>query len=177
MKYETAVFGGGCFWCLDSIFSQIKGVESVESGYAGGYKEKPVYEEVCSGNTGHAEVVKIKFNPEVITYRQLLEVFFYIHDPTAINRQGDDIGEQYRSVILFTSPVQEKIANEFIHNLKKKKDSSQPILTEVKPLNKFFKAEDYHQKYFNNNYSKPYCRIVISPKIRKFKNRFAGFLR
>ncbi len=177
MKYETAVLGGGCFWCLDSIFSQVKGVESVESGYAGGHKENPTYQEVCSGNTGHAEVIKIKFNPEIITYRQLLEVFFYIHDPTTPNKQGNDIGEQYRSVILFTSPDQEKIAKKFVNDLKKQKDFSQPIVTEIKPLDKFFKAEDYHQNYFDNNSSKPYCQVVISPKITKLKNRFTELLK
>jgi peptide-methionine (S)-S-oxide reductase len=177
MKYETAVFGGGCFWCLDSIFSLIKGVESVESGYAGGLKENPAYEEVCSGNTGHAEVVKIKFNPEIVTYRQLLEVFFYIHDPTTPNRQGDDIGEQYRSVILFNSPVQKKTAEEFISDLIKKRAFPKSIVTEITPLDKFFKAEDYHQKYFDNNYSRSYCQIVISPKLKKFKERFSGLLK
>ncbi len=177
MKYETAVFGGGCFWCLDSIFSQIKGVESVESGYAGGLKENPTYEEVCSGNTGHAEVVKIKFNPEIVTYRQLLEVFFYIHDPTTPDRQGDDIGEQYRSVILFNSPVQKKTTEEFISDLKKKRASLKSIVTEIIPLDKFFKAEDHHQKYFDNNNSRSYCQIVISPKIVKFKNKFAELLK
>lgn len=177
MKYETAVLGGGCFWCLDSIFSQVKGVESVESGYAGGHKENPTYQEVCSGNTGHAEVIKIKFNPEIITYHQLLEVFFYIHDPTTPNKQGNDIGEQYRSIILFTSPDQEKIAKKFVNDLKKQKDFSQPIVTEIKSLDKFFKAEDYHQNYFDNNSSKPYCQVVISPKITKLKNRFTELLK
>jgi len=177
MKYETAVFGGGCFWCLEAIFLQIKGVKSVESGYAGGPNENPTYKEVCSGKTGHAEVVKIEFNPGVISYRQLLELFFYIHDPTTLNRQGNDIGEQYRSVILFTSPEQEKIAGEYISNLKKKKMYLKPIVTEVKPLEQFYKAEDYHQKYYYNNLSQSYCQIVISPKVKKFKEKFIKLLR
>jgi len=177
MNTETAVFGGGCFWCLEAIFSQIKGVENVESGYAGGLKEKPSYREVCRGETSHAEVVKIEFNPEVISYRQLLEIFFYIHDPTTLNRQGNDVGKQYRSIILFTSSRQEKDAKELIAELKDKKIYSGPIVTEIKELDKYWGAEDYHQKYFNSNPSQPYCQLIISPKVKKFRKKFAKLLK
>src|SRR4030042_1966226 len=177
MNYQTAVFGGGCFWCLETIFLQIKGVESVESGYAGGSNENPTYKEVCSGKTGHAEVVKIDFNPEVISYTKLLEIFFYLHDPTTLNRQGNDIGEQYRSVILLTSPEQEKIAREYTSNIKDEKIYSKPIVTEIRPLEKFYKAEEYYQKFYYNNLSQSYCQMVISPKVKKFKEKFSKLLR
>jgi len=177
MNYQTAVFGGGCFWCLEAIFLQINGVKSVQSGYAEGSNENPTYKEVCSGKTGHAEVVKIEFNPEIVNYMQLLEIFFYTHDPTTLNRQGNDIGEQYRSVILFTSPEQEKIAREYVSNLKKKKIYSKTIVTEIRPLEKFYKAEEYHQKYYYNNLSQSYCQVVISPKVKKFKEKFSKLLR
>ncbi|HEY4696029.1 MAG TPA: peptide-methionine (S)-S-oxide reductase MsrA [Candidatus Hydromicrobium sp.] len=177
MNYETAVFGGGCFWCLEEIFLQIKGVKNVESGYAGGFKENPSYKEVCSGETGHAEVVKIEFDHGTVSYSQLLEVFFYIHDPTTLNRQGNDVGEQYRSVIFFTSAEQEKTARAFINSLKKKKIYSNPIVTEIKPMDKYYRAEDYHQKYFYSNPSQPYCQLIISPKINKFREKFIKLLK
>ena len=177
MNYQTAVFGGGCFWCLEAIFLQINGVKSVQSGYTEGSNENPTYKEVCSGKTGHAEVVKIEFNPEIVNYMQLLEIFFYIHDPTTLNRQENDIGEQYRSVILFTSPEQEKITREYVSNLKKKKIYSKTIVTEIRPLEKFYKAEEYHQKYYYNNLSQSYCQVVISPKVKKFKEKFSKLLR
>ncbi len=174
---ETAVFGGGCFWCLEVIFSQIKGVENVESGYAGGSKEKPSYREVCSGETGHAEVVRIEFNPEIVSYRQLLEVFFYIHDPTTLNRQGNDIGEQYRSIILFTSSRQEKVVKELMAELQDKKIYLEPVVTKIKELDKYYSAEDYHQKYFNSNPSQTYCQLFISPKVKKFRKKFIKLLK
>jgi len=177
MNYETAVFGGGCFWCLEEIFLQIKGVENVESGYAGGFRENPSYKEVCSGETGHAEVVKIEFDPEIVSYDQLLEVFFYIHDPTTLNHQGNDTGEQYRSVIFFTSGEQENSARAFINNLKNKKIFLGSIVTEIKPLDKFYRAEDYHQKYFISNLSQPYCHLIISPKIKNFREKFTKLLK
>jgi len=177
MNYETAVFGGGCFWCLEEIFLQITGVKSVESGYAGGFTEKPSYKEICSGETGHAEVIKIEFDPGIVSYDQLLEVFFYIHDPSTLNRQGNDIGGQYRSVIFFTSAEQEKSARTFINNLKNDKKYPKPIVTEIEPLDKFYRAEDYHQKYFSSNPSQPYCQLIISPKIKKFREKFAGLLK
>ena len=177
MNFEIAVFGGGCFWCLEAIFSQIKGVENLESGYAGGSKEKPSYREVCSGETGHAEVVRIEFNPEIVSYRQLLEVFFYIHDPTTLNRQGNDIGEQYRSIILFTSSRQEKDAKEFITSLQKERGHLKKPVTEIKPLDKYYRAEDYHQKYFYSNPSQTYCQLFISPKVKKFRKKFIKLLK
>lgn len=173
----TAVLGGGCFWSIEAIFSQVKGVLDAEVGYAGGFKENPTYEEIYSTDTGHAEVVKITFDPEIISYSQLLDVFFFVHDPTTLNRQGNDIGEQYRSVILFTSPEQERIANEFVINLEEKGIYQDPIVTEVKPLDKYYKAEDYHQEYYNNNSSQSYCSVIIAPKIEKFQDRFKDILK
>jgi peptide-methionine (S)-S-oxide reductase len=175
-ELETAVFGGGCFWSIEAIFSLLKGVTDVEVGYAGGFKENPTYEQVCQGNTGHAEVVKITFDPNIISYSKLLEVFFYIHDPTTLNRQGNDVGGQYRSIILYTSPEQEKTVKEFIDELENTKVYSDPIVTEVEPLDKYYKAEDYHQDYFKNNSIQPYCGAIISPKVEEFQNRFAYLL-
>lgn len=175
-ELETAVFGGGCFWSIEAIFSLLKGVTDAEVGYAGGFKENPTYEQVCQGNTGHAEVVKITFDPNIISYSKLLEVFFYIHNPTTLNRQGNDVGGQYRSIILYTSPEQEKTVKEFIDELKKTEVYSDPIVTEVEPLDKYYKAEDYHQDYFKNNSIQPYCGAIISPKVKEFQNRFADLL-
>jgi peptide-methionine (S)-S-oxide reductase len=175
-ELETAVFGGGCFWSIEAIFSLLKGVTDVEVGYAGGFKENPTYEQVCQGNTGHSEVVKITFDPNIISYSKLLEVFFYIHDPTTLNRQGNDVGGQYRSIILYTSPEQEKTVKEFIDELENTKVYSDPIVTEVEPLDKYYKAEDYHQDYFKNNSIQPYCGAIISPKVEEFQNRFADLL-
>jgi len=175
-ELETAVFGGGCFWSIEAIFSLLKGVTDAEVGYAGGFKENPTYEQVCQGNTGHAEVVKITFDPNIISYSKLLEVFFYIHDPTTLNRQGNDVGGQYRSIILYTSPEQEKTVKEFIDELEKTEVYSNPIVTEVEPLDKYYKAEDYHQDYFKNNSIQPYCGAIISPKVEEFQDRFADLL-
>jgi peptide-methionine (S)-S-oxide reductase len=174
---EIAVFGGGCFWCVEAAFSLIKGVVKVESGYAGGFKENPTYREVCDGNTGHTEVLKIEFNPEVINYEKLVEVFFYVHDPTTLNRQGNDVGEQYRSIILYTSEKQKNIAQKFIANLQKNNAYSGSITTEIIPLEKFFKAEEYHQDYFKNNKFQPYCQAVISPKVQNFRKKFEDILK
>jgi len=175
-ELETAVFGGGCFWSIEAIFSLLKGVTDAEVGYAGGFKENPTYEQVCQGNTGHAEVVKITFDPNIISYSKLLEVFFYIHDPTTLNRQGNDVGGQYRSIILYTSPEQEKTVKEFIDELENTKVYSDPIVTEVEPLDKYYKAEDYHQDYFKNNSIQPYCGAIISPKVEEFQDKFADLL-
>lgn len=175
-ELETAVFGGGCFWSIEAIFSLLKGVTDAEVGYAGGFKENPTYEQVCQGNTGHAEVVKITFDPNIISYSKLLEVFFYIHNPTTLNRQGNDVGGQYRSIILYTSPEQEKTVKEFIDELKKTEVYSDPIVTEVEPLDKYYKAEDYHQDYFKNNSIQPYCGAIISPKVEEFQDKFADLL-
>ena len=174
---ETAVLGGGCFWCIEAVFQQVKGVASVESGYAGGDVENPTYEQVCSGKTGHAEVVRVSFDPDEISYRKLLEVFFYVHDPTTLNRQGNDIGTQYRSIILYTSPEQEKIAKELIDKLEEQKFFADPIVTQLEPLKVFYRAEDYHQSYYENNTAQPYCQLVIFPKVEKFQDKFADILK
>lgn len=176
-NYEEAVVGGGCFWGIEAIFEKLKGVKNVESGYAGGTVENPTYEQVCSGNTGHAEVVRITYDPGIISYRQLLEVFFNIHDPTTPDSQGNDVGSQYRSIILFESPEQELTARELIEELEEKEAYSSPIVTEVKPLEIFYPAEDYHQDYYNCNESKSYCQLVISPKIEKMRAGFGELLK
>ena len=168
---ELATFGGGCFWCLEAVFERLDGVESVTSGYAGGKKDKPTYQEVCSGNTGHAEVVQIAFDPRRISYGKLLEMFWAAHDPTTMNRQGGDVGTQYRSVIFYHSEAQKAAAA-------KSKETAQwlfpaPIVTEIVPLTAFFKAEDYHQDYFRNHPNAPYCAVVISPKLEKLKPKLA----
>lgn len=177
MDTETAVFGGGCFWCLEAVFLMLKGVKKVGSGYAGGFTENPTYNEVCGGNTGHAEVIRVEFDPEVISYNKLLEIFFATHDPTTLNRQGNDIGPQYRSIILFTSPEQQKLATDHINELKDKKAFHDPIITEVEPLEIFYEAEAYHQDYFENNPAQPYCSMVVSPKVNKFKDKFGDLLK
>ncbi len=172
---EIAVLGGGCFWSMEAIFSQLKGVIDDEAGYAGGFKENPTYEEIPG--SGHAEVVKIVFDPEIISYKQLLEVFFYVHDPTTLNRQGNDVGEQYRSIILYTSPEQEITAKEYINKLEQDKVYSDPIITKVEPIDKYYSAEDYHQEFYENNPTEPYCEVIISPKIEKFQDKFADLLK
>jgi peptide-methionine (S)-S-oxide reductase len=169
---ETAVFGGGCFWCTESIFSNLKGVLQVTSGYAGGSMPRPDYLQVCSGTTGHAEVIKVEFDPTVISFLDLLDVFFHVHDPTTLNRQGNDIGEQYRSIILHTSESQKKEAEEFISKLNSKTEFERPIITQIKPLTEFFAAEDYHQRYYENNSGQPYCQMIIAPKLAKFRAKF-----
>ena len=174
---EIAVLGGGCFWCLEAVFEQLKGVYSVESGYSGGEVIDPTYTQVCSGNTGHAEVVRIAFDPDIISFRKLLEVFFYVHDPTTLNRQGNDVGDQYRSIILYTSSEQEKTATELIKELEEQKFFVDPIVTLVEPLKAFYRAEDYHQEYYENNTAQPYCQLVISPKVEKFQDKFADLMK
>jgi peptide-methionine (S)-S-oxide reductase len=176
-KIEMAVFGGGCFWCLEAVFLQLKGVIAIEPGYSGGFTEKPTYLEVCNGKTGHAEVIKINFDPLIINYGELLEVFFYIHDPTTLNRQGNDIGEQYRSIIFYINDKQGESAKNYISDLDNSKTFSKKITTQIMPLNTFQKAEDYHQNYFAENQNQPYCNIVISPKIKKFKEKFKNLLK
>ena len=166
----TAVFGGGCFWCLDAVFRLVEGVMDVDVGYAGGKSENPSYEEVCSGNTGHAEVVKIWFDENKISYDKLLDIFFSIHDPTQLNRQGNDIGTQYRSIILYLDETQREKAMKKINELKEKGIDA---VTELKKLDKFYKAEEYHQNYFANNPHNPYCQYIIAPKIKNYlKNSF-----
>jgi peptide-methionine (S)-S-oxide reductase len=174
---DLATLGGGCFWCLEAIYKDLKGVESVVSGYAGGHAEDPTYEQVCAGRTGHAEVVQIAFDPQVVTYRDLLDVFFTIHDPTTKDRQGADVGPQYRSIILYDSPEQKAVAEQAIADLEKKGLWRAPIVTEIVPLEKFYPAEDYHRDYFERNPRQRYCQIVIAPKVAKFRKEHLARLK
>jgi peptide-methionine (S)-S-oxide reductase len=174
---ELATLGGGCFWCLEAVFKDLKGVESVVSGYAGGRLENPTYEQVCGGRTGHAEVVQITFDPKVVTYRDLLDVFFTIHDPTTKDRQGADVGPQYRSIVLYHSPEQKAAAERAIADLEAKGVWQVPIVTEIVPLAKFYPGEDYHQDYFEQNPRQRYCQIVIAPKVAKFRKEFLAKLK
>lgn len=176
-KSEFAVFGGGCFWCMEAVFRLLKGVSSVVPGYAGGTKPNPSYEEVCLGTTGHAEVITIEFDPSVISYRTLLDVFFASHDPTTVNRQGNDVGEQYRSVIRYADEEQKRQAEQSITELNTEKTFGRPVVTQVKPLAQFFPAENDHRHYFEKNPEQPYCQVVISPKVAKVRERFAHLLR
>lgn len=165
----TATLGGGCFWCLEPVYQELRGVESVKSGYAGGEAENPTYEQVCSGVTGHAEVVRITFDPDVVSYRQLLEVFFGVHDPTTPNRQGHDVGTQYRSIILYENDEQRRVARELIDELTQDEVYAAPIVTQVEPLETFWPAEPYHDDYFRRNPGQAYCQAVIAPKLAKFR--------
>ena len=165
---ETAVFGAGCFWCVEAIFLRINGVEGVISGYCGGFSENPDYNSVCSGSTGHAEVCKISFDPEITTYKDLLKVFFETHDPTTLNSQGADVGTQYRSAIFYLNKEQKRISEKVIETLNKKKIFKNPIVTKLEPLNDFYKAEAYHQNYYELNKNQPYCQIVIKKKLDSF---------
>lgn len=174
---ELATLGGGCFWCLEAVFDQVKGVESVESGYMGGGRPNPTYEAVCTGTTGYAEIIQIQFNPNVISFREILEIFFGIHDPTTLNRQGNDSGTQYRSAIFYHSPQQETIAKEVIDQLTNDKLFDTAIVTEVVPISTFYIAEQYHQEYFAQNPSQPYCSYLIGPKVAKFRQQFANKLK
>ncbi len=176
-NYETAVLGGGCFWCIEAIYNDLQGVKSAISGYAGGHTKNPTYREVCGHGTGHAEVVQVTFDPSVLTYQDVLDIFFDIHDPTTLNRQGNDVGESYRSIILYQNPEQERIAKETIKNLTEAKKFRDPIVTQVVPLTEFYPAEDYHQEYFKNNPDQPYCRFVVSPKVNKFRKSHAELLK
>ena len=174
---ETAVLGGGCFWCLEAVFDELAGVQSVESGYAGGRDPNPTYEDVCGGRTGHAEVVRIAFDPSVLPFRDLLTVFFTIHDPTTRDRQGNDVGTQYRSAIFFHSPQQQEAARQAIADWNARRLWSGPIVTEVSPAAEFHVAEDYHQEYFTNNAAQPYCQFVVAPKVAKFRKQFIDKLK
>lgn len=170
-KTDTAIFGAGCFWCVEAIFQRLKGVESIESGYTGGTVENPTYKQVCTGETGHAEVAKIIFNPDIISYNDLLEVFWTTHDPTTLNQQGADIGTQYRSAVFYLNDEQKRLAEK-----SKSEIATQiwdgTIVTEITPLEKYYKAEDYHQNYYNQNSDQSYCRFVINPKLEKFRKKF-----
>ena len=171
------VFGGGCFWCTEAIFRIIKGVISVEPGYAGGVMENPSYENVCFGKTGHAEVIKIDYDSEIIFLEDLLTVFFATHDPTTKNRQGNDMGEQYRSIILYSTEEQKEISEKFIKNLNASSPDGKPIVTEIRLLDKFYEAENYHRDYFAKNPGNPYCQVVINPKLEKVQKEFANLLK
>jgi peptide-methionine (S)-S-oxide reductase len=174
---ETATLAGGCFWCLEAVFRELRGVESVRSGYAGGRRPNPTYEQVCSGATGHAEVVQVTFDPAEISYRDLLDVFFTIHDPTTLDRQGNDVGTQYRSAIFTHSAAQETAAREKIASLTKDGTWDDPIVTTIEPLTTFYPAEDYHAAYFERNSKQPYCQFVVAPKVAKARQKFAERLK
>lgn len=174
---ETATFGGGCFWCTEAIFKSLKGVETVESGYSGGKVKNPTYREVCTGETGHAEVIQITFDPEVISFRELLEVFWETHDPTTLNRQGADVGTQYRSVIFYHTPEQKEIAEKYKAELNSENVFNKPVVTEITASGTFYKAENYHQDYFANNPAQGYCQFVIVPKLEKFRKIFKDKLK
>jgi peptide-methionine (S)-S-oxide reductase len=171
-KFEVATFGGGCFWCVEAIFERVSGVHKVESGYSGGHVNNPDYKMVTSGSTGHAEVVQITFDPEVISYLELLEIFFKTHDPTTLNRQGADVGTQYRSIVLFHNEAQHKLAEEIIQELDSEGIWNNPLVTAVEPFEQFYSAEAYHQEYYENNPNQGYCRLVINPKVEKFEKVF-----
>jgi peptide-methionine (S)-S-oxide reductase len=169
---ETVTLGGGCFWCIEAVLLNLQGVQSVTSGYAGGTTKNPTYREVCTGTTGHAEVVQVVYDPKKVSFEEILEVFFTVHDPTTLNRQGNDFGTQYRSVIFYNSPEQKKKAETIVANLNKSGAYDHPIVTQVEELTTFYKAEDYHQNYYNNNSEQGYCQYVIQPKLEKFKKVF-----
>jgi peptide-methionine (S)-S-oxide reductase len=177
MANETATLGGGCFWCLEAVYAEVDGVESVESGYAGGDVREPSYEQVCGGDTGHAEVVSVRFDPERIGYREVLQVFFAIHDPTTLNRQGNDIGTQYRSVIFHHSDAQRETAQQLIDELERQRVFDDPIVTEVKPVPQYWPAEAMHQGYYARNPYQGYCMMVVGPKVAKFRKQFASRLK
>ena len=174
---EIATLAGGCFWCLEAVFDQLEGVSAVESGYMGGQVTNPTYNQVCGGDTGHAEVVRVTFDPKVVSYADLLDVFFVIHDPTQLNRQGNDVGTQYRSAIFYHSPEQQRISKEKIKALADEGVYDEPIVTEVAPVEDFYLAEDYHQEYFANNPRQPYCMAVVAPKVAKFRKYFLDRLK
>ncbi len=171
-RSEVATLGGGCFWCLEAVYDQLRGVTDVVSGYAGGHVANPSYEAVCTGRTGHAEVVRVTFDPDEINYRDLLGVYFGIHDPTTLNRQGADVGEQYRSVIFYHSPEQRAVAEELIAELEREHVWPNPVVTQLIPAGQFYPAEDYHQEYFANNPNQGYCQAVVAPKVVKFRKHF-----
>lgn len=174
MATETATLGGGCFWCLEAVYQELKGVRHVQSGYTGGHVPNPTYEQVCDGNTGHAEVVQVTFDPEIVTYREILEIFFTIHDPTTPNRQGNDVGTQYRSAIFYHDAQQQETAKHVIAEMANVWDA--PIVTELEPLGAYYKAEEYHQNYYRQHPLQGYCAFVVAPKVAKFRKTFADRL-
>ncbi|HEU4559502.1 MAG TPA: peptide-methionine (S)-S-oxide reductase MsrA [Longimicrobium sp.] len=173
---EVATLAGGCFWCLEAVYEQLKGVEKVVSGYMGGHVQNPSYHDVCTGRTGHAEVVQVTFDPAQVSYRELLEVFFTIHDPTTLNRQGGDVGTQYRSAVFFHSPEQEQTAREVIRDVEEEEVWENPIVTQVEAAAEFYPAEDYHQQYYRRNPGQGYCQVVIAPKVSKFRQKYLAKL-
>lgn len=177
MKNQIAVFGGGCFWCTEAVFKMLKGVVKVDPGYSGGSLPNPTYEQVCGGNTGYVECTRIEFNPNEIRYKDLLTVFFGSHDPTTVNRQGNDVGEQYRSVIFYTVPTQKQEAEDFIKELNDSNEMGKPIVTTVEPLKEFYLAESYHKDYFERNPEQAYCQIVINPKLEKVVKKYGELLK
>ena len=176
-ELETATLAAGCFWCVEAVFDDLKGVEDVVSGYSGGHTENPTYQEVCSETTGHAEVVQIRFDPEELSYEDLLRVYFTVHDPTQMNRQGNDVGTSYRSAIFYHSDEQRESAGKIIKEISDEGIYDNPIVTEVTPFDKFWPAENYHQEYFANNPNQPYCAAVVAPKVAKFRKKFADRLK
>lgn len=175
-NFETATLAAGCFWCVEAVFDDLEGVTDVVSGYSGGHKENPTYAEVCTGETGHAEVVQITFDPKIISYDDILRVFFTVHDPTTLNRQGNDVGTQYRSAIFYHNPEQKRIAEEIRDEIAAAGIYDDPIVTEITPFDRFWPAEDYHQEYFANNPNQPYCAAVVAPKVAKFRRKYAARL-
>lgn len=176
-ELETATLAAGCFWCVEAVFDDLRGVEDVVSGYSGGHKDNPTYQEVCSDTTGHAEVVQIRFDPNELSFEDLLRVFFTVHDPTTLNRQGNDIGTSYRSAIFYHSEEQNESAQKIIDEINAEGIYDNKIVTEVAPFDKFWPAEDYHQEYFANNPNQPYCAAVVAPKVAKFRQKYAGRLK
>ncbi len=174
---QVATLAGGCFWCTEAVFDQLKGVVKVESGYSGGKAPNPSYEDVCTGETGHAEAIQVTFDPAQVSFKELLQVFFTTHDPTTLNRQGADVGTQYRSAIFYHNPEQERIAKQVIQETQDSKIWKKPIVTEVMPFQAFYEAEDYHQQYYENNRRQPYCQVVIEPKIAKLRQHYPGKLK
>lgn len=176
-RRESAILGGGCYWCLEAVYQRVKGVETIESGFSGGNVKNPSYREVCSGLTGHAEVVRVTFNPDIISYEQLLMIFFTIHDPTTLNRQGNDIGTQYRSVIFYTKESQKETAERVMKSISEEGIFDAPLVTQLLPEEPFYKAEDYHRNYYNNNKEQAYCRVVVAPKVAKFRAKHAEWIK
>jgi len=177
MAQEIATLGGGCFWCLEAVYQEMHGVTRIESGYMGGHLDQPTYQDVCTGRTGHIEVVQVTFDPALISYRDILDVFFAIHDPTSRDRQGNDSGPQYRSAIFYHDEAQHAAAQQAIRDLETEAVYTRPIVTEVLPATTFYKAEDYHQEYFRNHSEQPYCAFVVAPKVQKFRQKFTSRLR
>lgn len=176
-NFETATLAAGCFWCVEAVFDDLVGVEDVVSGYSGGHTDNPTYQQVCSETTGHAEVVQIKFDPSQLTFKELLQVYFTVHDPTTLNRQGNDVGSSYRSAIFYHSDEQQRVAIEVITEINAENIYDNPIVTEVTAFDKFWTAEDYHQEYFANNANQPYCAAVVAPKVAKFRQKFISKLK